>query len=121
MRDYDEATAWFTGALGFALIEDTDLGDGKRWILVSSHGGGVRLLLAKAVGQAQMEAIGKAVGGRVAFFLHTENFQRDHARMIAAGVKFNEPPRHEPYGTVAVFQDLYGNFWDLIEPRVSKN
>ena len=121
VRDYDEAIAWFTGALGFALIEDTDMGDDKRWILVMSQGGGVRFVLAKAIGQAQIETIGKAVGGRVAFFLNTENFQRDHARMIAAGVEFKEPPRHEPYGTVAVFQDLYGNLWDLIEPRASKS
>jgi catechol 2,3-dioxygenase-like lactoylglutathione lyase family enzyme len=119
VRDYDEAIAWFVGALGFVLIEDTDMGDGKRWVLVGPQANGVRLLLAKAVGQTQIDAVGKTAGGRVGFFLNTENFVQDHARMIAAGVEFKEPPRHEPYGIVAVFADLYGNLWDLIEPRSS--
>ena len=115
--DYDEAIAWFVNALGFVLVEDTDMGDGKRWVLVSPSGDtGVRLLLAKAVGQTQIDAIGKVAGGRVGLFLNTKNFAQDHARMMAAGVKFREPPRHEPYGIVAVFEDLYGNLWDLIEP-----
>ncbi len=117
VRDYDEAIAWFVGALGFVLIEDTDMGEGKRWVLVATHDDGQRLLLAKAVGQTQIDAVGKAAGGRVAFFLNTENFVQDHARMITAGVEFKEPQRHEPYGIVAVFADLYGNLWDLIEPR----
>lgn len=117
VRDYEEAISWFTDALGFLLIEDINMGEGKRWVLVAPQTEGVRLLLAKAVGQAQIEAISKAAGGRVAFFLNTENFIQDHARMIAAGVEFKELPRHEPYGTVAVFADLYGNLWDLIEPR----
>jgi catechol 2,3-dioxygenase-like lactoylglutathione lyase family enzyme len=117
VRDYDEAIAWFVRSLGFALIEDTDMGEGKRWVLVAPQNDSVRLLLAKAVGQTQIDAIGKAAGGRVGFFLNTENFVQDHARMIAAGVEFKEPPRHEPYGIVAVFADLYGNLWDLIEPR----
>jgi catechol 2,3-dioxygenase-like lactoylglutathione lyase family enzyme len=117
VRDYEEAIAWFVTALGFVVIEDTDLGQGKRWVLVGPQAQGVRLLFAKAVGRRQMDAIGKAAGGRVGFFLNTENFVQDHARMIAAGVEFKEPPRHEPYGTVAVFADLYGNLWDLIEPR----
>jgi catechol 2,3-dioxygenase-like lactoylglutathione lyase family enzyme len=117
VRDYDEAIAWFLSAVGFVLIEDTDMGECKRWVLVAPQNDGVRLLLAKAVGQTQIDAIGKAAGGRVGFFLNTENFVQDHARMIAAGVEFKEPPRHEPYGTVAVFADLYGNLWDLIEPR----
>jgi catechol 2,3-dioxygenase-like lactoylglutathione lyase family enzyme len=117
VRDYDEAIAWFVGALGFVLIEDTDMGEGKRWVLVATHDEGQRLLLAKAVGQTQIDAVGKTAGGRVGFFLNTENFVQDHARMIAAGVEFKEPPRHEPYGIVAVFADLYGNLWDLIEPR----
>ena len=116
VHEYEAAITWFTDALGFVLVEDTDMGDGKRWVLVSSHDGGVRLLLAKAVGQMQIDAVGNAAGGRVGFFLNTKKFAHDHARMIAAGVKFNEPPRHEPYGTVAVFCDLYGNLWDLIEP-----
>ena len=119
VRDYDEAIAWFESVLGFSLIEDSNMGYGKRWVLVAPHANDVRLLLAQAVGQAQIEATGKAAGGRVAFFLNTENFVQDHARMIAAGVEFKEPPRHEPYGTVAVFADLYGNLWDLIEPRSS--
>jgi catechol 2,3-dioxygenase-like lactoylglutathione lyase family enzyme len=119
VRDYDEAIAWFVGALGFVLIEDTDMGEGKRWVLVATQDNGQRLLLAKAVGQTQIDAVGKAAGGRVGFFLDTENFVQDHARMIAAGVEFKEPPRHEPYGIVAVFADLYGNLWDLIEPRSS--
>jgi catechol 2,3-dioxygenase-like lactoylglutathione lyase family enzyme len=117
VREYDEAITWFTAALGFSLIENTDMGEGKRWVLVGPQANGVRLLLAKAVGQAQLEAVGKAAGGRVAFFLNTENFVQDHARMLTAGVEFKEPPRHEPYGIVAVFADLYGNLWDLIEPR----
>jgi catechol 2,3-dioxygenase-like lactoylglutathione lyase family enzyme len=115
--DYDVAIAWFVSALGFDLVEDTDMGGGKRWVLVSSQNNGVCLLLAKAVGRTQIDAIGNAAGGRVGFFLNTENFVQDHARMMAAGVEFKEPPRHEPYGTVAVFADLYGNLWDLIEPR----
>ena len=117
VRDYDEAITWFVSALGFKLLEDTDLGDGKRWVLVSPGlGGGVNLLLAKAVGQHQIDSIGNAAGGRVGFFLNTTNFIQDHAHMNRAGVEFKEPPRHEPYGTVAVFADLYGNLWDLIEP-----
>ena len=115
VREYDEAIAWFTTALGFSLIENTDMGDGKRWVLVD--GGGIRLLLAKAVGPEQIAAIGKIAGGRVAYFLNTDNFPRDHAQMLIAGVKFREQPRHEAYGTVAVFEDLYGNGWDLIEPK----
>jgi catechol 2,3-dioxygenase-like lactoylglutathione lyase family enzyme len=119
VRDYDEAIAWFVGSLGFALIEDTDMGEGKRWVLVAPQNDGVRLLLAKAVGKTQIDAIGKAAGGRVGFFLNTEHFVQDHARLIAAGVEFKEPPRHERYGIVAVFADLYGNLWDLIEPKAN--
>jgi catechol 2,3-dioxygenase-like lactoylglutathione lyase family enzyme len=115
VRDYDEAIAWFTSALQFKLIENTDMGDGKRWVVVDA--GGIKLLLARAVGEAQIAKIGKTAGGRVAYFLNTEDFASTHKRMLAAGVKFKEPPRHEPYGTVAVFEDLYGNGWDLIEPR----
>lgn len=115
VRDYDEAIAWFTSALQFALLENTDMGAGKRWVLVDA--GGVRLLLAKADGAEQLAGIGQAAGGRVAFFLNTDNFARDHGRMLAAGVKFREAPRFEPYGTVAVFEDLYGNGWDLIQPK----
>jgi len=115
VRDYDEAITWFTDVLGFSLISDTPLGDGKRWVLVGP-GEGTPLLLAQADGPKQTNAIGKQAGGRVAFFLHTDDFARDHARMTAAGVTFRGTPRHEAYGTVAVFEDLYGNPWDLIQP-----
>jgi catechol 2,3-dioxygenase-like lactoylglutathione lyase family enzyme len=114
VREYDEAIAWFMSALAFKVIEDTNMGGDKRWVVIDA--GGVRLLLAKAIGHEQIAAVGKAAGGRVAYFLNTEDFARDHGRMMAAGVKFREAPRHEPYGTVAVFEDLYGNGWDLIEP-----
>ncbi len=114
VRNYDEAILWFKTALGFDLIENTDMGGGKRWVLIDA--GGIKLLLAKAEGPEQSAAIGNAAGGRVAFFLNTDNFARDHGRMLAAGVKFREAPRSEPYGTVAVFDDLYGNGWDLIQP-----
>ena len=117
VRDYDEAVRWFVKVLGFDLIEDVALGDGKRWVLVELDGGTTRLLLAKADGSDQETAIGKAAGGRVAFILHTDDFARDHAAMLAKGVRFREAPRHEVYGTVAVFEDLYGNGWDLIEAR----
>lgn len=116
VRDYDEAKSWFTEKLGFALLEDSDMGGGKRWVRVVAPDGGSALLLAKADGPAQQAEVGRAAGGRVAFFLTTRNFRQDHARMLAAGVRFREAPRHEVYGTVAVFEDLYGNGWDLIEP-----
>ena len=116
VRDYDEAIGWFTRCLGFGLIEDTDLGNGKRWVLVAARGGGSRLLLALAEDPRQQAAVGQAAGGRVAFFLQTDDFVRDYQAMKARGVTFCEAPRHEVYGTVAVFEDLYGNGWDLIEP-----
>lgn len=119
VRDYDEAIAWFRDALGFALVEDTPLGGGKRWVLVSPGDRGTPLLLAEASTDEQQARIGDQTGGRVGFFLHTDDFARDHARMRAAGVRFNEEPRHEAYGTVAVFEDLYGNLWDLIEPKLA--
>lgn len=120
VADYDEAIAWFTGMLGFRLVEDTALGNGKRWVVVAPRGaaeGG--LLLARAADDRQRRAIGDQAGGRVFLFLHTDDFRRDHAAYLARGVTFLEPPRHEPYGTVAVFQDLYGNRWDLIEPSAA--
>ena len=119
VRDYDEAIAWFRDALGFALVEDTPLGGGKRWVLVSPGDRGTPLLLAEASTDEQQARIGDQTGGRVGFFLHTDDFARDHTRMRAAGVRFNEEPRHEAYGTVAVFEDLYGNLWDLIEPKLA--
>ncbi len=115
VRDYDEAIAFFTGPLGFALTEDTDIGAGKRWVVVSA-GGGAALLLARAVDARQERAVGDQFGGRVGFFLETDDFARDHARMTAAGVRFLEDPRREAYGEVAVFEDLYGNRWDLLQP-----
>lgn len=118
VRDYDEAIGFFTDALGFALTADTDMGGGKRWVTVAptADGAGSALLLAKAIGPEQEAAIGRQGGGRVFLFLHTDDFARDHARMTAYGVTFLEAPRHEPYGTVAVFEDLYGNKWDLLQP-----
>lgn len=115
VRDYDEAIAFFVEKLGFSLIEDTACGDGKRWVVVSP-GDGTGLLLAKAVDTAQKARIGDQTGGRVAFFLHTDDFPRDHETMIEKDVRFLEKPRTEPYGTVAVFEDLYGNLWDLLQP-----
>jgi catechol 2,3-dioxygenase-like lactoylglutathione lyase family enzyme len=115
--DYDEAIAFYTGALGFDLLDDTDLGGGKRWVRVAPRGAETALLLAQADGEAQRASIGQQTGGRVGFFLHTDDFARDHASMLAHGVRFLESPRHEPYGTVAVFEDLYGNRWDLLEPK----
>lgn len=116
VRDYDEAIAWFTGALGFDLIEDTALGGGKRWVRVAPRGGGdgASLLLARATTPAQAERIGDQAGGRVFLFLDTDDFARDHAAFTARGVRFVEEPRTEAYGRVAVFLDLYGNRWDLV-------
>ena len=118
VRDYDEAIEFYTRALGFELIEDTPLGAGKRWVLVAPRGGnGVSLLLAQAANADQSNHIGNQTGGRVFAFLHTDDFARDHAAMSAHGVRFVEGPRYEAYGTVAVFEDLYGNRWDLIERK----
>ena len=114
-RDYDEATSFFVDRLGFSLVEDTDMGDGKRWVVVSS-GGGASLLIAKAVGEEQLASVGNQAGGRVGFFLTTDNFERDYTTWTERGVKFRELPRTEPYGVVAVFEDLYGAPWDLIQP-----
>jgi catechol 2,3-dioxygenase-like lactoylglutathione lyase family enzyme len=114
VRDYDEAKAWYTGVLGFDLVEDTPMGDGKRWLLVAPPGG-PNLLLARAATPEQESRIGDQTGGRVFLFLHTDDFRRDHAAMTTRGVVFRETPREEAYGTVAVFEDLYGNLWDLLE------
>jgi catechol 2,3-dioxygenase-like lactoylglutathione lyase family enzyme len=117
VRDYDEAIAWFTGRLGFALLEDTPLGGAKRWVRIGPPGSsGATLLLARAATPEQASCIGRQAGGRVFLFLHTDDIRRDHAAWQARGVRFRESPRRESYGTVAVFEDLYGNPWDLIEP-----
>ena len=120
VRDYDEAIAYYVGVLGFELLEDRAMPEqGKRWVSVRPRGGGCALLLARAANARQEEAIGNQSGGRVFLFLHTDDFARDHAAWIARGVRFREAPREEAYGTVAVFEDLYGNAWDLIQPRQS--
>jgi catechol 2,3-dioxygenase-like lactoylglutathione lyase family enzyme len=117
VRDYDGALGFYVDALGFDLVEDTALGGTKRWVVVRPPGSdGAGLLLAQAADQAQAARVGDQAGGRVFLFLQTEDFAGDHARMSAAGVRFLEAPRREAYGTVAVFEDLYGNRWDLIEP-----
>lgn len=116
VRDYDEALAFYTGVLRFELIADTALGGGKRWVLVAPpDNAGTCLLLAKAATAAQAERIGDQTGGRVFLFLHTDNFWRDYHALQSRGVRFMETPRQEAYGTVAVFADLYGNRWDLLE------
>ena len=117
VADYDEAIAFYVGKLGFTLTADTDQGGGKRWVVVTPPAGGSGLLLAKASGADQAARIGDQTGARVFLFLETDDFAGDHARMLAAGVRFLEAPRHEPYGVVAVFEDLYGNRFDLIEPK----
>ncbi len=114
--EYDAALAFFVGALGFEMREDTQLEDGKRWVVVAPQGAANGLLLARAVGERQRNAIGDQSGGRVFLLLETDNFARDHLAYAQRGVRFVEDPRHEPYGIVAVFEDLYGNRWDLIEP-----
>lgn len=118
--DYDEAIHYYTQVLGFELCEDRAMEPGKRWVTVAPPGGsGPRLLLARAVNETQASRIGNQAGGRVFLFLHTDDFQRDHAAYSARGVVFTGAPRNEPYGTVAVFRDRYGNLWDLIHPAAS--
>ena len=115
--DYDAGIAFYVYQLGFTLLEDTTLSETKRWVRVAPPGAQTALLLAKADGDAQEAAIGQQTGGRVSFFLHTDNFARDYAAMRAKGVTFKEDPRHEAYGSVVVFEDPFGNLWDLIEPK----
>ena len=118
VSDYDEAIAYYVGILGFTLLEDTPVSAGKRWVVVAPYGASeTALLLARAATAGQRARVGDQTGGRVALFLYTDDFERDHERMRAAGVVFEGPPRHEPYGTVAVFRDLYGNRWDLLSAR----
>jgi catechol 2,3-dioxygenase-like lactoylglutathione lyase family enzyme len=117
VRDYGEALAFYSGKLGFAVAEDTDMGDGRRWVVLAPRGSnGTRILLAKAKNAQELAAVGNQGGGRVFLFLNTDDFARDHAEMLRRGVTFNEEPRVEAYGTVAVFEDLYGNKWDLLMP-----
>lgn len=123
VRDYDEAIDYYVGTLGFTLVEDTPLdGPRKRWVVVAPPGastgaGGARLLLARAVGAAQSSRIGDQTGGRVFLFLHTDDLRRDFDAYQARGVEFVREPSEERFGTVAVFKDLYGNLWDLVQPK----
>ena len=118
VADYDRAIAFYRDAVGFTLFADTNMGGGKRWVVVGpADGKGAKLLLAKAVGAEQEFAVGNQTGGRVSLFLETDDFAGDYAAMVKRGVYFREPPRHEIYGSVAVFEDLYGNAWDLIQPK----
>ena len=121
VRDYDEALAFYTQQLGFQLLADTPLGGGKRWVLVAPPGpaGGSALLLARADGPAQLARVGDQTGGRVFLFLTTDDFWRDYHGFQARGVRFLETPREEVYATVAVFEDLYGNRWDLLQPKLT--
>ena len=120
VRDYDEAIAYYTTRLGFTVIEDTALDRGKRWILVAPEGqSGTTVLLAKATRLEQEQRVGDQTGGRVFLFLHTDDFWRDYRAMQSRGVTFTEEPRREAYGTVAVFVDLYGNRWDLLQLAAS--
>ena len=121
VRDYDEAIAFYVGVLGFTLVEDSFIPEqNKRWVVVAPAGStGTRLLLARASSEEQVARIGNQTGGRVFLFLHTDDFARDYQRYRAKGVIFVREPREEPYGTVAVFEDLYGNLWDLLQPRLT--
>jgi catechol 2,3-dioxygenase-like lactoylglutathione lyase family enzyme len=117
VRDYDEAIAFYTEKLGFTLVEDKPI-ENKRWVLVAPHGrNSPSLLLARAVTPEQQSRIGNQTGGRVFLFLHTDDFWRDYRDLTARGVRFVRPPKEESYGTVAVFEDLYGNLWDLLQLR----
>lgn len=117
VADYNEAISFYTGKLGFQLLEDTPLSAEKRWVRVAPPGNsGCAILLAKAAGEQQQAAVGNQTGGRVGFFLHTDDFERDYSRLLQNGVKIIRPPATHPYGQVAVFADLYGNLWDLVEP-----
>lgn len=117
VRDYDEAIGFYVGKLGFALREDKRMTETKRWVVVAPKPEGTGLLLAQAADERQRAAIGNQSGGRVFLFLETDDFERDHALYLARGVHFIEAPRHEAYGTVAVFEDIHGNRWDLIERK----
>ena len=116
VRDYDEAISYYTSTLDFDLIEDTPMVGGKRWVVIAPRGGnGASLVLARAVSEEQASRVGNQTGGRVFLFLDTDDFLRDHALLKARGVRFIGEPRHESFGTVVVFEDLYGNRWDLVQ------
>jgi uncharacterized glyoxalase superfamily protein PhnB len=118
VNDYDEAIEFYTRKLSFTLLEDTRMSETKRWVVIAPPGStGCTLLLAKAANDSQKAAVGNQTGGRVFLFLHTDNFDRDYNQMQQAGIVFIESPREEAYGKVVVFADLYGNRWDLIEPK----
>jgi len=118
VNDYDEAIRFYTEKLNFVLVEDTRLSETKRWVVVAPQGSeGCRLLLAKAANPEQQSRIGNQTGGRVFLFLHTDDFWRDYKTYVDRGVSFVREPSKESYGTVAVFKDLYGNLWDLIEVK----
>ena len=121
VKDYDEAIEFYRQKLGFSLVEDTILSETKRWVIIRPPGSGeCSLLLAKAAKPEQERVVGNQTGGRVFLFLFTDNFERDYEAMLKKGIHFVRPPAKEEYGTVAVFEDLYGNLWDLIEPAVKK-
>ena len=121
VRDYDEAIAFYSTKLGFELLEDTPLEGGKRWVRVRPRGAndGTAILLARAANDEELASVGRQTGGRVFVFLETDDLARDHAMLVAQGVRFVRPPKKEAYGTVAVFEDLYGNLFDLIEPATA--
>lgn len=122
VKDYDEAINFYTQKLGFRLLEDTVLSETKRWVIVAPPGNGeCSLLLARAANSEQLKAVGNQTGGRVFLFLYTDDFQRDYQAMLENGIHFVRPPAKEVYGTVAVFEDLYENLWDLIEPSSKEN
>ncbi len=118
VKEYDEAIAFYTQKLNFTLIEDSPLDEEKRWVIVSPPGANeCALLLAKATDEAQLSRVGDQTGGRVFLFLFTDDFWRDYNAMVKKNIRFAEDPREEDYGTVAVFEDLYGNLWDLLQPK----
>jgi len=119
VADYDEAIKFYVEKLNFVLVEDTILSETKRWVLIKPQGSDCCLLLAKAVGEEQKSRIGNQTGGRVFLFLNTDDFYRDYYKMIENKITFVRPPSEETYGTVAVFEDLYGNLWDLIQPKTN--
>ena len=117
VKDYDDAIEFYTKKLNFNLVEDTKLDEEKRWVIISPPGASeCTLLLAKAANERQLESVGNQSGGRVFLFLFTDNFWRDYHGMLEKGIEFIREPKKESYGTVAVFEDLYGNLWDLLEP-----